>query len=197
MPTEKEKMLRGEYYNSRDPEIIVLYHKARRLLKKYNYHLDSEDEKRRSAILKELLGFVGEGVWIEPPFHADYGENVFVGENTFINTGCVFLDDNRITIGRNVLIAPMVQIYTASHPLKASERIIAEQVAGQENQATYLTNSKPVEIGDNVWIGGNTAILPGVKIGEGSTIGACSLVTKDIPPGVLAFGNPCRVVKEL
>ena len=195
--TEKEKMLRGEFYNARDPELIAMYHKARRLLKEYNDQIDSTDSARREQILKELLGFKGDNVWIEPPFHTDYGENVSIGENTFVNMNCVFLDDNKIVVGSNVLIAPCVQLYTAGHPLNAAERILADTELDKSRQATYRTNSKPIEIGDNAWIGGNVVIMPGVRIGENTTIGACSLVTKDIPDNVLAFGNPCRVVKEL
>jgi maltose O-acetyltransferase len=189
--TEKEKMLNGDYYNARDPELIKMYHNARRLLKEYN-NLNSELTHERERILSELFGFIGSGVWIEAPFFCDYGENISIGENTFINTNCMFLDDNKITIGKNGLIAPYVQIYTATHPLKASERVI-----GNGNGSPYLTSAKPVTIGDNVWIGGNSVIFPGVTIGNNVTIGAGSVVSKDIPDNVLAFGNPCQVKKEL
>jgi maltose O-acetyltransferase len=193
--TEKEKMLQGDYYNSRDTELIKIYHKARRLIQDLN-QLRTTDIKRREDILTELLGFKGKNVWIESPFFCDYGENIYIGENTFLNFNCIFLDNNKITVGKNVLVAPYVQIYTASHPLKAEERIKDTQ-PGRMDEANYLTCSKPVEIGNNVWIGGNTVIMPGVKIGHNVTIGASSLVTKDIPDNVLAFGNPCKVIKEL
>ncbi len=189
--TEKEKMLNGDFYNSRDPELIKIYHQARKLLKVYN-NLDSEQMSDRDRILNELFEFKGQGVWIESPFFCDYGENISIGENTFINTNCMFLDNNKITIGKNGLIAPYVQIYTASHPSKASERIIQNG-----NDSRYLTFAKPVNIGDNVWIGGNSIIFPDVTIGDNVTIGAGSVVTKNIPDNVLALGNPCRVVKEL
>ena len=189
--TEKEKMLCGQSYNTRDPELISMYHKARRLMKEYN-NLDSTNLELREKILAELFGYKGKGVWIEAPFFCDYGENISIGENTFINTNCMFTDDNKITIGKNGLIAPYVQIYTATHPLLASERIIKEG-----NDARYLTSTKPVSIGDNVWIGGNSIVCPGVKIGNNVTIGAGSVVTKDIPDNVLALGNPSKVVKEL
>lgn len=185
--TEKEKMLNGEYYDSRDPELIKIYHHARKLLKQYNF-LDSELIQQRERILTELFGFKGDGVWIETPFFCDYGENISIGENTFVNTNCMFLDNNKISIGKNGLIAPYVQIYTAIHPVKASERIVSNR---------YLTSTKPVTIGDNVWIGGNSVIFPGVSIGDNVTIGAGSVVTKSIPDNVLAFGNPCEVKKEL
>lgn len=189
--TEKEKMLNGEDYNSRDSELLKMYHNARKLLKEYN-NLDSELTKERERILNRLFKFKGSGVWIEPPFFCDYGENISIGENTFVNTNCIFLDNNKITIGKNGLIAPYVQIYTASHPLKASDRII-----GKGNEARYLTSSNPVTIGANVWIGGNCVIFPGVIIGNNVTIGAGSVVTKNIPDNVLAYGNPCEVKKKL
>ncbi len=193
--SEREKMLNGEIYNSRDPELIALYHKARKLMQMYNT-LSSEESKTRERILTDLLAFKGKGVWIEAPFYCDYGAHISVGANSFINMNCLLLDDNYITIGKNALLGPSVQIYTANHPLKASERIV-ESPNEDTNTATYLTYSQPVTIGDNVWIGGNTVIMPGVTIGNNVTIGAASLVTKDIPDHVLAFGNPCRVIRTL
>ncbi|SFA81252.1 sugar O-acetyltransferase [Algoriphagus aquimarinus] len=189
--TEKQKMLSGELYNSRDPELLEQYHTAKALLLRYNT-LDSRELIERDKILEELLAKKGEGVWIEAPFFCDYGENIEIGDNTFINSNCIFLDDNLIKIGENGLIAPMVQIYTATHPIKASDRIYQ-----QGDHTRYHTFSKPVIIGDNVWIGGNVVIFPGVKIGDNVTIGAGSIVTKDLPNDVLAFGNPCQVVQNL
>lgn len=189
--TEKQKMLSGENYDSRDPELLEMYFRARKLLKEYN-NVDAHLIEERNNILQQLLGTVESGVWIEAPFFCDYGENISIGENTFINTNCVFLDNNKITIGKNGLIAPFVQVYTASHPLNATDRII------RKNDSTgYQTSTKPVTIGDNVWIGGNSIILPGVTVGNNVTIGAGSVVTKDIPDDVLAFGNPCKVIKKL
>ncbi|MFP2995577.1 sugar O-acetyltransferase [Spongiivirga sp. MCCC 1A20706] len=189
--TEKQKMLNGEHYNSRDPELLSMYHHARKLLKAYNT-LDADLNEERNRLLSDLFENKGEGVWIEPPFFCDYGALISVGENTFINTNCLFLDNNKITIGKNGLIGPFVQIYTAEHPLKASDRIIRNK-----NGSYYLTSSKPVAIGDNVWIGGNTIILPGITIGNNVTVGAGSVVTKNIPDNVLAFGNPCQIQKKL
>ncbi len=189
--TEKEKMLNGEPYNSRDPELLAQYHKARMLLKTYN-ELDSTALQQRAKLLERLLEKLGDGVWIEAPFFCDYGEHISIGENTFINTNCVFIDNNKIIIGKNCLIAPYVQIYTAEHPLKASERIIKSK-----KRTRYLTSAKPVKIGNNTWIGGNSVIFPGVTIGDNVTIGAGSIVAKSIPDNVLAYGNPCKVKKQL
>lgn len=189
--TEKEKMLRGDHYNSRDPELIRMYHRARKLILVYN-QLGSDNIIKREKLLKDLLGFIGEGVWIEAPFFCDYGENISIGQNTFVNMNCIFLDDHKIRIGENGLIAPHVQIYTAVHPLKASDRIIDDGSGSK-----YLTSSKPVSIGDNVWIGGNSVIFPGVEIGNNVTVGAGSVVVKSLPDNVLAYGNPCVIQKEL
>ena len=191
--TEKEKMLRGEYYHSRDEELLETYHRARVLLSRYN-QISSRDTESRTALLQDLLGGVGVHLWIEAPFFCDYGENIYLGDNTFLNMNCVLLDSNRISIGKNALLGPHVQIYTVSHPLKATERIIPSQ---EDGQTTYLSSSQPVNIGDQVWIGGNTIILPGVTIGNNVTIGAGSVVTKDLPDNVLALGNPCRVIRSL
>lgn len=190
--TEKEKMLAGQVYNTRDPELIEMYHRARKLMQAYNL-LDSRDLAKREEILTALLGHKGKGVWIEAPFFCDYGENIHIGDDTFVNVNCMFLDDNVIRIGKNGLIGPYVQIYTASHPLWAQDRIIQ----ATDSQPSYLTSTQPVTIGDNVWIGGNTVILPGITIGDNVTIGAGSVVTKDIPGDVLALGNPCVVKRKL
>ncbi|EPR66422.1 sugar O-acetyltransferase [Cyclobacterium qasimii] len=189
--TEKQKMLSGLLYNSRDPELLEMYHRARKLVKLYN-NLDSEELNERDNILTDLLANASPGVWIEAPFYCDYGANISIGSNTFVNLNCMFLDNNTITIGKNGLIGPYVQIYTSVHPLAAYERIV-----DAENGSRYLTSSKAVSIGDNVWIGGNTVILPGVNIGNNVTIGSGSVVTKDIPDDVLAFGNPCTVKKSI
>jgi len=185
-------MLSGQNYDSRDKELITQYHKARKLFQEYN-RLESKAMARRNQLLDALLKYKGEGVWIEAPFFCDYGEHISIGENTFINANCFFLDNNTINIGKNSLIGPYVQIYTAMHPLKASERIVDDSKRG----TFYLTATRPVSIGDQVWIGGNSVIMPGVSIGNGTTIGAGSIVTKDIPDNVLALGNPCKVVRKL
>lgn len=200
--TEREKMLTGEFYNPRDVELLEMYHVARKLLFELN-QLDSRNAKRRNKIVRELFGVAGAGIWVESPFYCNYGKHISIGEHTFVNMNCVFLDDGYITIGKNVLIAPSVQIYTAVHPVSASERIVSmgkmdiERDLINTQMPKYRTYAKTVTIGDNVWIGGNAVILPGVKIGDNVTIGAGSVVTKNIPNGVLAVGNPCRVIKQI
>jgi len=191
--TEKEKLLRGDFYNSRDPELLEIYHRAKSILKDWSA-LSSTEGIAKFELLQLLFGNIGKGVWIEGPFYCDYGKNISIGENTFVNVNAVFLDCNTITIGKNVLIGPNVQIYTATHPLNAQERIIPRP---KPNQAPYLTQAFPVKIGDNCWIGGNSVILPGVEIGENVTVAAGSLVTKNIPDNVLVNGAPAKIVKAL
>lgn len=186
-------MLAGQLYNPGSEELLKIWHKAKRLLKEYN-NTDTTCSNKLNDILIDLLGSKGDNLWITAPFFCDYGENIHIGNNTEINSNCVFLDCNTIHIGKNVLIAPNVQIYTAYHPLRASERVLNNDDNGF---AFCITRALPVKIGDNVWIGGSSIIMPGVTIGDNVTIGAGSLVTKDIPSNTLAFGSPCRVVREL
>jgi maltose O-acetyltransferase len=193
--TEKEKMLAGEPYQSRDPELLALYHLAKRLLARFG-NTASDDAKGKEDVLRRLLGRLGAGVWIEAPFFCDYGINIRVGDNCFINYNCVFLDSNIISIGNNVLIGPSAQLYTATHPLTPEDRIVED--AGENSLRTsYYTRALPISIGDNAWIGGGALIMPGVTIGPGTTIGAGSVVTRDIPARCFAAGNPCRVVRSL
>ena len=177
-------MLAGEPYLSADPLLVLERRNARRLTRLYNATTEDEDDLRRS-ILAELLGEVGESVQIEPPFRCDYGSLIRVGANFYANFGCVILDCNRVTIGRDVMFAPDVHIYAATHPTDPVERISGRELAF------------PVTIGDRVWIGGGSKILPGVTIGEGTTIAAGSVVSRSIPARVVAAGVPCRVIREL
>ncbi|HEU4720508.1 MAG TPA: sugar O-acetyltransferase [Gemmatimonadaceae bacterium] len=195
MTTERERMARGERYDTRDAELLSLAHRARGLLAEFAA-APSTDVAARRALLERLFGTVGADVWIEPPFFCDYGVNVHIGATSFVNTNCVFLDSAEIRIGANALIAPGVQLVTAEHPLRASERIVplAERAAGR---SPYRTSARPITIGENVWIGAGAIVLPGVTIGDGVTIGAGSLVTSDIPSHTLAFGQPCRVQRTL
>ncbi len=191
--TEREKMLAGELYNCGDAELLDMWHKAKNLIRDYN-NLDSENLCAKKDILKKLLGGMGENLWITSPFYVDYGNNIYFGNNCEVNMNCTFLDDNKITIGDNALIAPNVQIYTAFHPTNSADRFGAVQKDGSFEFCK--TQTAPVIIGDNVWIGGGAIIMPGVTIGDNVVIGAGSIVTKDIPANKIAFGNPCKVVKD-
>ena len=188
-------MLAGEPYNSRDPELLALAHRARALLATFAA-LPSTDTDARHRVLADLLGSVGDGVWIEPPFFCDYGAHVTIGSGTFVNVNCVFLDSAAIRIGADVLIAPGVQLLTVTHPLAAAERIVApsERSAGT---APYRTYARPITVGDGAWLGAGAIVLPGVTIGANAVIGAGSVVTSDIPPDCLALGQPCRVQRSL
>jgi maltose O-acetyltransferase len=186
-------MLAGLHYNSRDPELIERYYLVRKLLVKLN-NSSPIDPEQRNELFTSLLGRIGDNVWIETPFFCDYGEHIYIDEGTFINVNAIFLDNNIIKIGKNGLIGPGVQLLTASHPLSARERLIT---SNENLKTSYKTFSKPIHIGDNVWIGGNTVVLPGITIGNNVTIGAGSVVTKDIPDNMLAFGNPCKIIRQI
>jgi maltose O-acetyltransferase len=191
--SEKENMLAGLHYNSRDPELIERYYLVRKLLVKLN-NSSPIDPEQRNELFTSLLGKMGDNVWIETPFFCDYGEHIYIDEGTFINVNAIFLDNNIINIGKNGLIGPGVQLLTASHPLSARERLIT---SNGNLKTSYKTFSKPIHIGDNVWIGGNTVVLPGITIGNNVTIGAGSVVTKNIPDNMLAFGNPCKIIRQI
>ncbi|BCL34910.1 sugar O-acetyltransferase [Nostoc sp. MS1] len=182
--TEKQKMLAGELYLSSDPELAAESKRASRLLRMYNSTTEEQPEQRRQ-ILQELFAQIGETIFIVPPLHCDYGSNIYAGNNLYMNYGCVILDCNQVEIGENVLFAPYVQIYTAYHPTDPEIRLSGKELAA------------PIKIGNNVWIGGNAIICPGVTIGDNTTIGAGSVVVQDIPANVVAVGNPCRVIRYL
>lgn len=182
--TEKEKMLAGEPYLASDPELVAARTRARSLLRAFSQTGPEELDKRRS-LLSQLLGTVSPDIFIEPPFFCDYGSNIHLGARVYMNFQCTILDCNRVEIGDDVMFGPGVHIYTATHPIDPDERTEGPEQA------------LPVRIGNQVWIGGSSVICPGVTIGEGTTIGAGSVVTKDIPPRVLAVGNPCRVMRTL
>lgn len=195
MTTERERMLAGDDYNSRDPELLAMAHRARALLARYNA-TPSTDAQARGTLLASLLGSVGPGVWIEPPFFCDYGAHISIGANTFLNVNCVLLDAAEIRIGANGLLGPAVQLLTPFHPPRAADRLVPGATP-ESGRAPYRTRAAPIRIGANAWIGAGTLIMPGVTIGDDVTIGAGSIVTRDIPSGVLAFGQPCRVQREL
>ena len=167
-----------------DEELLNAHNNAKRLTRLLNATLETERPKR-SEIAKELFGQSGEGVYIEPPFHCDYGCNTRVGKNFYCNYDCVFLDCGPITIGNNVMLGPKVALYAVNHPIDPVAR------------ACHYDYPQPITIGNNVWIGGSSVICPGVSIGDNTVIGAGSVVTKDIPSGVVAAGNPCRVIREV
>jgi maltose O-acetyltransferase len=183
MATEQEKMLAGELYDPFDTVLVAARERARDLCWRLNASPEREQELRRS-IVKELFGRGGDSVWLQPPFYCDYGANILLGERVFFNFNCVVLDVCQVTIGDFTLFGPAVQIYTATHPMKAALRRTQE-------------SGKPIEIGADVWVGGGAILCPGIKIGERSVIGAGSVVTRDIPPGVFAAGNPCRFIREI
>ena len=181
--SELEKMLAGELYNALDAELVERRIRARELCYQLNATRETEQDQRR-PILQELFGAGGDSVWMQPPFFCDYGSNILLGQRVFFNFNCVVLDVCQVKIGDYTMFGPAVQIYTATHPLEAELRRTQEF-------------AKPIEIGADVWVGGGAIICPGVRIGERTVIGAGSVVTRDVPSGVLAAGNPCRVIREL
>ena len=181
--SERQKMLRGELYDPLDAELTSARERARDLCQALNATREAEQEVRR-RILSELFGKGGETVIMQPPFYCDYGSNIELGERVFFNFNCVVLDVCPVRIGDFTLFGPAAQILTPMHPYNASLRRKQEY-------------GKPVEIGSDVWVGGGALILPGVRVGSRTIIGAGSVVTRDIPDGVLAAGNPCRVIREI
>lgn len=182
--SDKQKMLSGELYNSMGPELTGERRRAQRLLARYNA-TEPDEAGGRLALLRELLGAVGDNPDIQPRFHCDYGYNIRLGHRCFINYNCVFLDCAAIEIGDDLQMAPAVQLYAATHPLDRAQRIAGWEFA------------KPIRIGNGVWIGGGAIVLPGVTIGDGCVVGAGSVVTHDLPADTLALGNPARIVRTL
>ena len=181
--TEKERMLAGEPYNPADATLPPNVRMRDRCVTGSILSIPLTTA-RCAELLGALLG-VRTDTTINPPFHCDYGYNIALGPNAYFNVSCVVLDVVPVTIGRNALFGPAVQIYTAMHPLSAEER------------RSGLEYGKPVDIGDDVWVGGGAVICPGVSVGSGSVVGAGSVVTRDLPAGVFAAGNPCRVIRKL
>jgi maltose O-acetyltransferase len=183
--TEKEKMVTALPYRANDPELVKLRREVRLKLAAYNTHLEY-DASDLSGMLKGILGTMGTGSWIEPPFYCDYGFNITTGKDFYMNFDCVILDVAPVTIGDNVMCGPKVQLLTATHSVNAEERNFSGTELG-----------KPIVIGNRVWIGAGVIVCPGVTIGDEAVIGAGSVVTRDIPPGVFAAGNPCKVIKVI
>ena len=178
------RMLRGELYLADDPEIAAAQARAQELQERYNATRHAEQDLR-DMLLRELLGEVGEGVAVRPPFHCDYGSHISIGARTFVNYGCVLLDVAPIRIGAACQLATRVQLLTATHPVDPEPRRLGWESA------------EPIEIGDNVWLGGGAVVCPGVTIGEDTVVGAGAVVTRDLPAGVVAAGVPARVLREI
>ena len=183
MLSEREKMLAGELYDALDPDLVAARNRARDLCQALNQTREAAADERR-RILIDLLGAGGDSVWMQPPFYCDYGSNIELGQRVFFNFNCVVLDVCKVRIGDFTLFGPAVQIYTPLHPFDPQLRRTQEY-------------GKPIDIGVDVWVGGGAIILPGVRVGDRAVIGAGSVVTRDVPDGVFAAGNPCRVIRQL
>ncbi|TXE12076.1 sugar O-acetyltransferase [Seonamhaeicola algicola] len=184
MLTEKQKMLAGKPYKAFDLELLTERQNTKEAIFNFN-NLNPKQIQARNAIIKKLFGSVKDNFFIEPPFRCDYGYNIEIGNNFYSNYNLVILDCAKVSIGNNVFIAPNVGIYTAGHPIHHEPR---------NNEFEYAF---PIHIGNNAWIGGNTVINPGVTIGNNVVIGSGSVVTKNIPDNVIAFGNPCKIYREI
>ena len=183
--SEKEKMLLGEIYDANyDEELMNERIKAKDLCYEYN-HLKPSQTNERIEIMKKILGKTKDNFLIEQSFECDYGYNIEIGENFYSNHNLVILDANKVVFGDNVFIGPNCGFYTAGHPLDA------------ETRNKGLEYAKPIKVGNDVWFGGNVVVLPGVTIGNNVTIGAGSVVTKDIPDNCVAYGNPCMKIKDI
>jgi len=183
--TEWDKAQGGFLYDANyDQELFQARARCADLCYELN-HCRPSDRARQEAILRELLGRTGERFTVTPPFHCDYGVNISLGEDFYVNYNCVILDGGRVTFGDHVFIGPNCVFSTAGHPLDAEQRNAGLEIA------------LPIRVGDNVWLGAGVTVLPGVTIGDNCVIGAGSVVTRDIPGGVVAAGSPCRVIREL
>lgn len=181
---QRERMLAGDLYVADDPALAAEMLRAAQLTRLFNTS-DPSDPQAQIAILRELLGSLGEGAVIRPPFWCDYGYQIHIGRGTFINYGAVFLDVARVTIGEDAQVGPNVQFLTATHPVDPATR------------RAKWESARPITIADNVWLGGGAIILPGVSVGENTVVGAGAVVTKDLPANVVAVGNPARVVRTV
>jgi len=183
MQTELERMVAGELYDPADPLLVEMRRRARELCWRLNATANTEADLR-CTLQRELFGSGGDEASIQPPFFCDYGSNIHLGARVYFNFNCVVLDVCPVHIGEHTLFGPAVQIYTATHPVDAQERRKKEY-------------GQAIRIGSDCWIGGGAIILPGVSIGDRTVVGAGSVVTKDLPSGVLAAGNPCRVIRPV
>lgn len=182
--TNYEKMISGKLYISSDSELQAIRKKKDDLLDEF-HATKFNDKENQARIIKKVLGSIGKNYVIKKPFFCDYGVNIHIGDNFYANVDVVMLDVNKINIGNDVFLAPRVSLYTATHPIDAEVR------------NTRLEYGLEINIGNNVWIGGNTVVNPGVTIGNNVIIGSGSVVTKDIEDNVIAAGNPCRVIRKI
>ncbi|HIS68720.1 MAG TPA: sugar O-acetyltransferase [Candidatus Gallacutalibacter stercoravium] len=189
--TELEKKQSGRIYDARDPKLRKQQNRAKNLMRIYN-NLPAEDIEERNRVLSELLGQFGKNARVNQPLYVDYGYNIHLADNSFINMHCTLLDTAPIIIGENTMIGPDVKIYTAVHALDGAERFWLEP----DGTAAVKTWTEPVKIGRFTWIGGGSIILPGVTIGDNVVIGAGSVVTESIPDNAIACGNPCQIKKR-
>ena len=179
---EYEKMILGLEYQPNSEYLLSLRQKSNDITRKFNFE---SNPKKREEILKQLLGKMGKSCYITPNVFFDYGINTFLGDNVYFNANCVILDCAKVTIGNNTFIGPNCQFYTPVHPIEYNMR------------NTFIEWAKPITIGKNCWLGGSVVVLPNVTVGDGSVIGAGSVVVKDIPKNSVAVGNPCRVIKTI
>ncbi len=182
--TEWERIESGLVYNDFDADLFNRRVRAKKLFRAYNKTEDAEIELRQQ-LLQQLFKKIGKNVWIEPDFRCEFGTNITIDDDVYINFGCVILDCAEVTIGSHTLLGPNVGLYAANHSLDATERINGG------------CQGKPIHIGNNVWLGGDVKVVPGVSIGDNTIIGTGSIVTKDIPSNVIAVGNPCHVIREI
>lgn len=182
--TEWEKMQAGLVYNDFDRDLFNRRVEAKKIFREYNRTADDEIDKRKE-LMQRLFKSVGKNVWIEPDFRCEFGKNITIGDDVYINFGCVILDCGQVSIGKGTLIGPNVGLFSGNHTTDAEERANGGLIP------------KPITIGDRVWLCGNVSVVPGVTIGNDTIIGAGSVVTRNIPSGVIAVGNPCRVLREI
>jgi len=185
MNSEKDKMLRGELYDANHDSKLIAERKACKAVLHEINTMSPDDDEKRNELFRRIFGKIHGQFIIESPFHCDYGYNIELGENFYMNVNCVILDEAKVRFGDNVFIAPNCAFYTAGHPLDIEQR----------NKG--IEYAMPITVGSNVWIGGNVVVLPGVTIGDNCVIGAGSVVVKDIPANTLAVGNPCKAIRSL
>ncbi|KPA92122.1 acetyltransferase (isoleucine patch superfamily) [Pseudomonas asplenii] len=186
----RQRMLAGQWFHSPSLDLTRLHLRAQGLIQRFNQASPSAYDERQ-ALLAQLLGRFGQGSWIEPGLQCDYGAHIEIGDDVYINVNCTLLDGNRIEIGDRVYVSPNVQMITTRHPVHPAQRTV--EVEGERK---CVLRADPIRVGNDVWIGAGAILLGGVEVGEGSVIGAGSVVTRSIAPGVVAAGNPCRVIRS-